>query len=420
MSDFFQNGIITTLHTLSTRSQEALEGELAVFAEECPMTLVLPCLYSELAQPALAKIVQELSGVEYLKHIVIGLDRATEDEYKHALEYFSVLPQPHTVIWNDGPRMTSLQTRLNELGLAPTSLGKGCNVWYCFGFVQSLGDVQAVALHDCDISTYDRGMLARLFYPVANPQFNYQFCKGFYARVAEGKMNGRVSRLLVSPLIRSMKRVFGAHPFLDYLDSFRYPLAGEFSMHIDVLRDLRIPADWGLEIGVLTEVYRNHSTNRVCQVEVADNYDHKHQELSLEDSNKGLSRMSVDITKSLFRILATLGFVFEQGTVRSTKASYLRIALDLMESYHDDARMNGLHFDRDSEERAVELFAANVLKAGKAYLDSGDETPYIHSWNRVTSVYPEVFADFQRLVSEDEAQFAQTKSYVLAIDNQRT
>ena len=95
--------------------------------------------------------------------------------------------------------MTSLQTRLNELGLAPTSLGKGCNVWYCFGFVQSLGDVKAVALHDCDISTYDRSMLARLFYPVANPQFNYQFCKGFYARVAEGKMNGRVSRLLVSP-----------------------------------------------------------------------------------------------------------------------------------------------------------------------------------------------------------------------------
>ena len=199
MSDFFQNGIITTLHNLSTRSQDALETELSEFAKDCPMTLVLPCLYSELAQPALAKIVQELAGVEYLKHIVIGLDRATEAEYQHALDYFSVLPQPHTVIWNDGPRMKGLQMRLSELGLAPTSLGKGCNVWYCFGFVQSLGGVQAVALHDCDISTYDRSMLARLFYPVANPQFNYQFCKGFYARVADGKMNGRVSRLLVSP-----------------------------------------------------------------------------------------------------------------------------------------------------------------------------------------------------------------------------
>jgi glucosyl-3-phosphoglycerate synthase len=116
--------------------------------------------------------------------------------------------------------------------------------------------------------------------------------------------------------------------------------------------------------------------------------------------------MSLDITKSLFRILATLGFVFEQGTVRSTKASYLRIALDLIESYHDDARMNGLQFDRDAEERAVELFAANILKAGQAYLDSGEETPYIHSWNRVTSVYPEVFTDFKRMVAEDQQQFA--------------
>ena len=97
---------------------------------------MLPCLYSELAQPALAKIVQELTGVEYLEHIVIGLDRATEAEYRHALEYFSVLPPPHTGIWNDGPRMASLQKRLGELGLAPTSLGKGCNVWYCFGFAR--------------------------------------------------------------------------------------------------------------------------------------------------------------------------------------------------------------------------------------------------------------------------------------------
>ena len=78
MSDFLTNGIITTLHNLSTRSQDALETELSEFAKDCPMTLVLPCLYSELAQPALAKIVQELAGVEYLKHIVIGLDRATE------------------------------------------------------------------------------------------------------------------------------------------------------------------------------------------------------------------------------------------------------------------------------------------------------------------------------------------------------
>ena len=279
-------------------------------------------------------------------------------------------------------------------------------MWYCFGFIQSLPHIEAVALHDCDIITYDRALLARLLYPVANPRFSYQFCKGFYARVADGKLNGRVSRLLVSPLVRAMKRVFNNHPFLDYLDSFRYPLAGEFAMRVDVVKTLRIPSDWGLEIGILTEIYRNHSTKRVCQVEVADNYDHKHQELSPDDNRKGLSRMSTDISISLFRIMATLGAVFETGTVRTVKATYLRIALDLIESYSNDAAINGLKFDSDAEERAVETFATNVLKAGKTFLESGEDLPYVPSWNRVLSVYPTAPNDLATLIAQDTKDFS--------------
>ncbi len=410
MSDFFQNGIITTLHNLSSKELSDLEAELELFARERPMTLVLPCLYSELRQPALATIIDELAQAKYLSHIVIGLDRANEQEYQHALQYFSRLPQDHTVIWNDGPRMSAVADQLRTLNLAPGELGKGCNVWYCFGLIQAMGQAKAVALHDCDISTYDRSLLARLLYPVAHPRFNYEFCKGFYARVADGKLNGRVSRLLVSPLIRTMKKVTGAHPYLDYLDSFRYPLAGEFSMRADVLKDLRIPSDWGLEIGVLSEVFRNYSTNRLCQVEVADNYDHKHQPLSAEDVSSGLSRMSMDIAKSLFKKLATFGTVFDMGTVRTIKASYLRVALDLIESYANDAEINGLNLDRDAEERAVELFASNILKAGESFLQSGEETPYIPSWNRVTSVYPSVFEDLLAAVREDFSEHTTRKA----------
>lgn len=406
MSDFFQNGIVTTLHNLSTRSLESLEAELHQISKQKPMALVLPCLYSELEHPALQKIISELNGATYLDQVVIGLDRASEAEYRHALQYFQQLKIPHTVIWNDGPRMQNLQNRLKEQGLAPTELGKGCNVWYCFGFIQSLPHIEAVALHDCDIITYDRALLARLLYPVANPRFSYQFCKGFYARVADGKLNGRVSRLLVSPLVRAMKRVFNNHPFLDYLDSFRYPLAGEFAMRVDVVKTLRIPSDWGLEIGILTEIYRNHSTKRVCQVEVADNYDHKHQELSPDDNRKGLSRMSTDISISLFRIMATLGAVFETGTVRTVKATYLRIALDLIESYSNDAAINGLKFDSDAEERAVETFATNVLKAGKTFLESGEDLPYVPSWNRVLSVYPTAPNDLATLIAQDTKDFS--------------
>ena len=78
--------------------------------------------------------------------------------------------------------------------------------------------------------------------------------------------------------------------YLDYMDSFRYPLAGEFSFRRDVLNDIRIPSDWSLEVGVLSEMYRNYANNRLCQVDIADNYDHKHQSLSVNDESKGLSK----------------------------------------------------------------------------------------------------------------------------------
>lgn len=408
MSDFFQNGIITTLHNLTRRPVAALHEELLEFSRERPMALVLPCLYSELGTPALKRIVAELAEVPYLAQIVIGLDRADEAQYRHALEYFSVLPQPTTVLWNDGPRMSAIHDRLQDHDLAPDTPGKGRNVWYCFGYVQASDVAQAVALHDCDIVTYDRELLARLLYPVANPAFNYEFCKGFYARVANDRLNGRVSRLLVSPLIRTFKKVTGENPYLQYLDSFRYPLAGEFSLRIDVLKDLRIPADWGLEIGVLSEVYRNYSTNRLCQVEIADSYDHKHQDLSAEDASTGLSRMSLDITKALFKKLATYGAVFDAGTVRTVKAAYFRIALDLIESYANDARINGLGLDRHAEEQAVEVFASNILKAGESFLESGEDSPFMPAWNRVTSVYPEVFADLLAAAREDAAEHGGT------------
>ena len=206
MADFYQNGIITTLHNLAQRPLEAMEDELRQFSKSRPMCLVLPSLYSELEGDALANIVQELSKVDYLDEIVIGLDRATEAEYRHALEFFKPLDQRFKVLWNDGPRLRAVDQKLKDEGLAPMEAGKGRNVWYCLGYVLSSGRAESIALHDCDIVTYDRSLLARLIYPVANPSFNYEFCKGYYARVANGKIHGRVSRLLVTPLIRALKK----------------------------------------------------------------------------------------------------------------------------------------------------------------------------------------------------------------------
>jgi len=210
---------------------------------------------------------------------------------------------------------------------------------------------------------------------------------------------------LVTPLLRALKKVFGGDDFIEYLDSFRYPLAGEFSLRTDVINDIRIPSDWGLEVGILSEMKRNYSTNRICQVDIADHYDHKHQILSPEDASQGLSKMSIDISKAMYRKLATNGVVFSVETFRTIKATYYRIALDLIETFHNDAVMNGLSLDIHAEELAVELFAENIMKAGLHFLENPMETPFIPSWTRVCSALPDLPEDFVREVELDMDEF---------------
>ena len=388
--DFFQNGTITTLHKLCRRPIDEMEAELKQFSAERPMALILPSLYSELEGAALPKIVEELRKASYISDIIVGLDQADEKQFAHAREFFSGLPQSVHILWNDGPWLREIDADLQSQNLAPTQAGKGRNVWYCMGYALALDHIEAIALHDCDILTYDRSLPARLLYPVANPAFSFDFCKGYYSRINGDKLSGRATRLLVTPLLRALKKVVGQIDYLDFMDSFRYPLSGEFSLSRDFVKILRIPSDWGLEVGVLSEVYRTLSRNSVCQVDIADQYDHKHQELSEDDASKGLSRMSVEIAKSLYRKLATEGVTLSSEDFRSIKAAYYRIALDSTEQYFYDAKINGLEYDRHTEEGSIELFAQSVMSAGEIFLSNPMESPFIPNWNRVHDAFPDI------------------------------
>ena len=79
MADFHQNGRVATLHNLRGAKPETIERELEVLAANRRITLILPSLYSELEGPALANIVEQLSGARFISHIVIGLDRANRE-----------------------------------------------------------------------------------------------------------------------------------------------------------------------------------------------------------------------------------------------------------------------------------------------------------------------------------------------------
>ena len=405
MSDFSQNGVISTLHDFGTKSTSVIENELLKFSEQRKMELILPCLYSELEGTALPKIVEEISKTKYLDHIIIGLDKANEAQAKKAWKFFKKLKTTFSILWNDGPKLKKLDQELKKNNLAPSELGKGRNVWYCIGMCIARDSARSVALHDCDIKTYDRRMLAKLFYPVVNPLFNFEFCKGYYPRVANDKMNGRVARLLVFPLLTALEKTIGKSEYLDFMKSFKYPLAGEFSFRRNVLPELRISSDWGIEVGILSEMQRSFSPQNICQVDLADTYDHKHQVLSMDDETKGLSRMSIDIIKTFIKKLATQGNTFSREKFRSLKATYYRSALDLIDIYRSDAMMNGLKFDSHTEEQAVELFAMNIMKAGEAFILNPMDTPFIPTWSRVKSAIPDFLGRLEKVVNDDNKKY---------------
>ena len=405
MSEFSQNGVVATLHDFSNRDVNELEQDLKKFSKDRKMELILPCLFSEIEGKALPNIINEISKTDYLNHIIIGLDKANEEQAKRAWKFFDQLDCPYTILWNDGPNLLELDQELKNYQLAPQELGKGRNVWYCLGMAIARGEARSVALHDCDILTFDRRLLAKLFYPVVNPLFNFEFCKGYYPRVSEGKMNGRVTRLLVTPLLMAMEKTVGHNDYLDFMKAFKYPLAGEFSFRRNLMSDMRIPCDWGIEIGILSEMQRNQASNRICQVDLAETYDHKHQDLSTEDQTKGLSKMSIDIIKTLIKKLATQGNSFSLETFRSIKATYYRIALDMIDIYRSDALMNGLKYDSHIEEKAVELFAYNIMKAGESFFENPMDTPFIPTWSRVNSAIPDFMERLKQKVELDNEKY---------------
>ncbi|GAB4352643.1 MAG: cell wall biogenesis glycosyltransferase [Candidatus Abyssubacteria bacterium] len=403
MTDFYQTGIVSTLHRLGQPKLEELERELARISRQRPIALVLPVTYADLHAPACKNIFRELRNVKYISEFIVTLGMVnTHEQFEQAKKLVAVLPENRALIWCNGPRMKKLYKLLEKHELKVGPDGKGRSAWTAYGYVIAKGECWVIALHDCDIVSYSRELLARLCYPCTNPDMDYEFCKGFYSRVTD-RMHGRVTRLYVVPIVRALINILGYLPFLEYLNSFRYPLAGEFSMITDIARINRVPGDWGLEVGTLAEVYRNCSMRRICQSDLCENYEHKHQPLSPTDPGKGLLKMSIDIGKVLFRTLASEGVVFSEPFFRTLVASYLRIAHDTIKRYQDDAMINKLKFDLHSEVTAVEAFTRGIELAGRTFLDDPLGAPQIPNWSRVTSAVPDFLDMLLDTVRQDNA-----------------
>ncbi|HEY8901892.1 MAG TPA: hypothetical protein VIM61_15880 [Chthoniobacterales bacterium] len=400
MSDFFQTGSVATLHRLGEPDVARLERELTAFSAERPIALALPCHVREIGTPALENILRHLREVPYLAEIVVGLDGADAAGFRQARRAFRDFEIPVRILWNDGPRLKKLIARLQAGGLAPGEPGKGRNLWLCFGALLAGDRARVVAVHDADILTYDRGFLARLCYPVANPTLGFDFAKGYSARFSD-RLHGRVTRLLFTPLVRALQTILGPHPFLSYLDAFRYALSGEMCIDAEILRRMRMPADWGVEVAIISEMFRVVAPKAVCQVDVAERYDHRHHPIRSRAGRHGLERTATDVARCVFSTLALQGVALSRAHFDTLLAVYLRTAEDAIRHHSADAELNGLALDRHEEEGIAALFVKSLRAAADDYLADPLGAPLIPNWNRVESAWPGFFGELRAAVERD-------------------
>jgi glucosyl-3-phosphoglycerate synthase len=369
MSDFFQHGLISTLHRLvPVRMRDQIES---LPAEES-ITLVLPCHYTEIGTAALKTMIAALREATFLKNVVISMNGIPEDRLSSVKRFWSGLKLPHLVLWNDSP---DLLQDLEQRELLVTT-GKGLNLWLAIGWLAMNGTSGTVLVHDCDIANYRLDILAALALPVA--RIGYRFCKGYYSRVRE-ELYGRVTRLFVIPLVRSLVRVLGHAPLLDFIDSFRYPLSGEYSMTVETALDLPVESGWGLEIGSLCEFHRLLDPGAVCQVDLAILYDHKHRALNPEQPGEGLLHSATEIAISLLTHLQREGCGLDAKTLESVVHAYESVSKDFVRRYEHVAILNALPFDSLREARATDAFAANLSDACAKFL-AGKRSRALPPW----------------------------------------
>ena len=324
---------VTTLHDLRDPTPDAPTDQTAV---------VVPMTDREYDGLAAERVLSELEAVDPAR-VVVPL-RASAERVGPFADWLTSFDLPLEVLWCSGPRLADL---LAEYGL-DGERGKGRDVWLALGRATS---EEYVVVHDADTKTYSRSYVPRLLFPLVH---GHGFSKGYYARVEDNRLYGRLFRLFYAPLVRTLVDTHDT-ALLRYLDAFRYALAGEFAATSDVVRQLRVARTWGLEVSTLCDAFDAAGFEGSAQVDLGA-YEHDHRSVS---GPTGLSEMSGSVGATLFRALAEHGVDVDYGTLPE---QYRDTADRFVRQYAVDAAFNGLDYDREAETAQVETYA-DALRA---------------------------------------------------------
>lgn len=329
---------ITTLHDLTGSTPEAPTGQTAV---------IVPMAEREYAEPAAEHVLSELEAVDPARVIVpICAPPERVEPFCEWLGTFDLTVEP---LWCGGDRVADL---LADAGLDGED-GKGRDVWLALGLALDT-DAEYVVVHDADTLSYTRSYVPRLLFPLTR---DFDFSKGYYARVENDRLYGRLFRLFYVPLVRTLAATSDA-PILDYLTAFRYGLAGEFAATRHLAAGLRVQRSWGLEVGILGDAYHNAGFVGTAQVDLGT-YEHDHRTV---DGPKGLLNMSKTVGAALLRTVEDGGVVPDYNTLAER---YHKTAGDLIRCYDADAAFNGLEHDPSTEREQVTAYAEAIQPPGE-------------------------------------------------------
>jgi glucosyl-3-phosphoglycerate synthase len=396
MADF-QINKVPTFSLFQHESCEAMEEKVMKAAVKIPIGVLIPALFRDLSGEAMQHIISVLAETPYVSRVYVSLDQAGEEEFRQAVQIVAPLGGKARLVWNDRPEVAAVIGRIeNHLPLGVR--GKGRAVWTALGYIIGKAEVSAIAFHDADIRTYDRDFLTRLMFPLMHMRF--QFVKGYYVRYDQ-KLFGRVSRLFYFPLVRTLKDMFGSTDFLDYMGDFRYPLSGEFATYTSQARMMQFPSDWGIEVGLLGEIYRLVRESRICQIELTSRYDHKHQSVG-SPSEKGLYKMASDIARTFFTHLASNGVTLTSDVFRTIRLTYLKHAREMVVMYESLAEMydRRISFDFHEELKTVELFGSAIDAGVSDFKEQDFGSPLIPDWKRVESALDGILTDLVNAVEQ--------------------
>ncbi|WP_246998966.1 glycosyl transferase family 2 [Halosolutus gelatinilyticus] len=336
---------IATLHDLGGSGIGGVAADDAIARAVGETAVVVPMTDREHESPAAARVLAELERLD--PAAVIVPVRAAPDRIGPFREWLESFALPIEVLWCTAP---AVEERLRAAGLSG-GFGKGRDVWLALGPAAAAGEY--VVVHDADARSYEAGHVRRLLAPLT---MGFSFSKGYYARVEDGRLYGRLFRLFYDPLIRALSASHDA-PILEYLGAFRYALAGEFAATADLARRLRPPRTWGLEVGTLGAAFDHAGVAGTAQVDLG-RHEHDHRAVAGETGLEGMSR---EVAAELLRVVEERGVDPDYGTLPDR---YLAVGDRLLDRYGADAAFNGLAYDRASERDQLERYADSIAPPG--------------------------------------------------------